>query len=188
MENLLQGHWPWYFTGVLFGLIIPLLLIVGNKPFGISKTLKHIVALIPQNRFSQLKYNVTPNSWSLYFIIGIIIGGYLAVEFLNGNANIELSKSTINDLTNIGITNFDGLVPGELFNWTFLLSTKGLLIMLLGGFLIGFGVRYANGCTSGHAITGLSLLSLSSLIAVIGFFAGGLLMTHIFFPFIFNFL
>ena len=119
-------------------------------------------------------------------IIGIIIGGYLAVVFLNGNATVDLSKATISDLEAIGITNFDGLVPSQIFNWEFLLSAQGLIIMVLGGFLIGFGVRYANGCTSGHAIMGLSIFSPSSLIAVLGFFAGGLLMTHILLPLLFT--
>lgn len=186
MESLLKGNWPWYITGILFGLIAPLLLIVGNKPFGISKSLKDIASLFPQKKFSQLKHDLKPNYWRIYFIVGIIIGGYLAVLFLNGNATIDLSKSTINDLENIGITNFDGLVPSQIFNWEFLLSTKGMIIMVLGGFLIGFGVRYANGCTSGHAIMGLSIFSPSSLIAVVGFFTGGLLMTHILFPLFFN--
>ena len=186
MEYLLKGHWPWYITGILFGLIVPLLLIVGNKPFGISKSLKDIVSLIPQKKFSQLKHDLKPNYWRIYFVLGIIIGGYLAVVFLNGNASIDLSESTISDLENIGIANFDGLVPSQIFNWEFLLSTQGLLIMVLGGFLIGFGVRYANGCTSGHAIMGLSIFSPSSLIAVLGFFAGGLLMTHVLFPILFT--
>ena len=186
MESLLQGHWPWYITGILFGLIVPLLLIVGNKPFGISKSLKDITSLFPQKKFNQLKHNLQPNVWRLYFITGIIIGGYLAVLFLNGNTTIGLSKSTKSDLENIGIINFDGLVPSQIFNWEFLLSSKGLLVMVLGGFLIGFGVRYANGCTSGHAIMGLSIFSSSSLIAVLGFFAGGLLMTHILFPILFT--
>ena len=186
MESLLQGQWPWYITGILFGLIVPLLLLVGNKPFGISKSLKDIASLLPQKKFNQLKYDVKPNVWRLYLIIGIIIGGYLAVLFLNRNATIDLSKSTKSDLENIGIANFDGLVPSQIFNWEFLLSVQGLIIMVLGGFLIGFGVRYANGCTSGHAIMGLSIFSPSSLIAVLGFFAGGLLMTHILFPLLFT--
>lgn len=186
MEHLLKGSWPWYITGILFGLIVPLLLVIGNKPFGISKSLKDIASLLPQKRFSQLKQDLTPNAWRLYLISGIIIGGYLAVVFLNGNATVDLSKATISDLEAIGITNFDGLVPSQIFNWEFLLSTQGLLLMVLGGFLIGFGVRYANGCTSGHAIMGLSIFSPSSLIAVLGFFAGGLLMTHILFPLLFT--
>lgn len=186
MEYLLKGSWPWYITGILFGLIVPLLLLIGNKPFGISKSLKDIACLLPQKRFRQLKHDTTPNFWRLYLIIGIIIGGYLAVVFLNGNVTVDLSKATISDLKNIGITNFDGLVPSQVFNWEFLLSAQGLIIMVIGGFLIGFGVRYANGCTSGHAIMGLSIFSPSSLIAVIGFFAGGLLMTHILFPLVFT--
>ena len=186
MEHLLKGSWPWYITGILFGLIVPLLLLIGNKPFGISKSLKDIASLLPQKRFRQLKQDLTPNAWRLYLISGIIIGGYLAVVFLNGNATVDLSKATISDLEAIGITNFDGLVPSQIFNWEFLLSAQGLIIMVLGGFLIGFGVRYANGCTSGHAIMGLSIFSPSSLIAVLGFFAGGLLMTHILFPLLFT--
>jgi len=186
MEPLLQGHWPWYFTGILFGLIVPLLLFVGNKPFGISKSLKDIASLLPQNRFDQIKHDLKPNFWRIYFVVGIIIGGCLAVVFLNGNATIDLSNSTKSDLENLGIVSFDGLAPSQIFNWEFLQSTKGLVIIVLGGFLIGFGVRYANGCTSGHAIMGLSIFSPSSLIAVLGFFAGGLLMTHILFPLLFT--
>ncbi|MAW65533.1 MAG: YeeE/YedE family protein [Flavobacteriales bacterium] len=186
MESLLKGSWPWYITGILFGLIVPLLLIVGNKPFGISKSLKDIASLLPQKRFKQLRHDLTHNVWRLYLILGIIIGGFLAVVFLNGNATIDLSMATISDLEDVGITNFDGLVPSQIFNWEFLLSAQGLLIIVLGGFLIGFGVRYANGCTSGHAIMGLSIFSSSSLIAVLGFFAGGLLMTHILFPLVFT--
>ena len=185
MESLLKGHWPWYITGTLFGLIVPLLLLVGNKSFGISKSLKDLSAVIPQKKSSKLNQDVKPNLWRLFFVFGIIFGGYLAVEFLNGNSSVDLSKSTVFDLKKIGISNFEGLVPAEIFTWNFLFSTRGLLIMILGGFLIGFGVRYANGCTSGHAIMGLSIFSPSSLIAVIGFFAGGLLMTHVVFPLLF---
>ena len=93
MESLLQGHWPWYITGILFGLIVPILLIVGNKPFGISKSLKDLASLLPQNKFRQLKHDVKPNVWRLYFITGIIIGGSLAVLFLNGNATIDFERT-----------------------------------------------------------------------------------------------
>jgi uncharacterized membrane protein YedE/YeeE len=58
--------------------------------------------------------------------------------------------------------------------------------MVIGGFLVGFGTRYAGGCTSGHAISGLSNLQFASLIATIGFFAGGLIATHLLYPLLFN--
>ena len=77
------------------------------------------------------------------------------------------------------------LLPAELYGWNSVLSIKGLTILIIGGFLVGFGTRYAGGCTSGHAITGLSSLQMPSLIAVIGFFIGGLIMVHLLFPLIF---
>ena len=76
------------------------------------------------------------------------------------------------------------LEPGSLFNWNYLFTWKGLFLFVGGGFFIGFGTRYAGGCTSGHAITGLSNLQLPSLIAVIGFFIGGLFTTWLLFPII----
>ena len=60
------------------------------------------------------------------------------------------------------------------------------MVLAVGGFLVGFGTRYAGGCTSGHAISGLSNLQLPSLVAVIGFFIGGLVMTHLIFPYLYS--
>ena len=75
-----------------------------------------------------------------------------------------------------------GLAPNDIFNFSSLLTVKGFIMMVIGGFLVGFGTRYANGCTSGHSIMGISNLQLSSLIATCCFFAGGLIMTWLILP------
>ena len=113
-----------------------------------------------------------------------IIGGYIASNYLSSGGPVEISASTIEDLGKMGIAAPTSLQPNELFSWEAVFSLKGFLILAFGGLMVGFGSRYAGGCTSGHAISGLSNLQLPSLIAVIGFFIGGLLMTHLIMPFI----
>jgi uncharacterized membrane protein YedE/YeeE len=137
-------------------------------------------------RVKYFDFNWKKQRWNLWFLVGSVIGGYIAIHFLQSPQPLALSSSTVADLQKLNIP-FDGsLEPGSIFNWGYLFTGKGLLLFLGGGFLIGFGTRYAGGCTSGHAITGLSNLQLPSLIAVIGFFIGGLFTTHLLFPIIFK--
>jgi uncharacterized membrane protein YedE/YeeE len=132
------------------------------------------------------KFDWKKQQWNLWFLAGSIIGGYIAAHYLQSPQPISISHSTIADLKKLNIP-FDGNIePGSIFSWSYLLTVRGLLLFLGGGFLIGFGTRYAGGCTSGHAITGLSNLQLQSLIAVIGFFIGGLFTTYLLFPIIFK--
>ena len=88
------------------------------------------------------------------------------------------------DLAVYGITDYTGLVPAQLFNWPALLTLKGIVMIVLGGFLVGFGTRYAGGCTSGHAIMGISTLQMPSLIATCCFMVGGFIMANLILPFI----
>ena len=99
--------------------------------------------------------------------------------------SLIVAESTRKALTTLGISVDGGLAPNTIFSWGGLFTLKGFLLMVFGGFLVGFGTRYAGGCTSGHAITGLSQIQLPSLIAVVGFFVGGLVSTHIVLPLIF---
>lgn len=125
--------------------------------------------------------------WNLIVVLGAIIGGFIAHQFLSVPTNIDLNPKTVKDLSQLGFDNAgQSLLPSELYSWDAVLSLKGILILSIGGFLVGFGTRYAGGCTSGHAITGLSSLQRPSLIAVIGFFIGGLTMIHLVFPLIFD--
>jgi len=171
---------PWYIAGPLIGLFVPLFLIIGNKSFGISSTLRHFCSACIPIKKSYFSYNWKEEIWSFFFVGGILIGGYLASFIQPEEFSINLSSNTVAKLKELGIANLAGLLPKEIFNWGNLFSIKGLLFFISGGFLIGFGTRYANGCTSGHSIMGLSLLNPASLIATIGFFIGGLISTHLF--------
>jgi uncharacterized membrane protein YedE/YeeE len=182
MLDFLQKPWPWYISGPLIGLMVPALLLLGNKPFGLSSSLKHICAMCTPIKVNLFDYDWKKEIWNLVLVTGILIGGWIAMMFLN--PTVEISSSTLQDLTALGIQNTNGINPSEIFNWPALLSLKGFTLIIVGGFLVGFGTRYADGCTSGHAIWGLSTMNWPSLIAVLGFFAGGLLMTYLGLPFI----
>ncbi len=186
MIELLSNPWPWYVSGPAIALILAILLFSG-KTFGFSANLSNICSMLGMGKqASYFNFDWKKQRWNLWFLVGSIIGGYIAAHFLSSPQPLDLSTATIEDLKKLKIP-FDGnLEPGSIFNWNYLFTARGLLLFLGGGFLIGFGTRYAGGCTSGHAITGLSELQLPSLIAVMGFFIGGLFVTHILFPIIFK--
>ncbi len=183
MLELLQKPWPWYITGPLIGLMVPALLLLGNKSFGLSSSLRHICAMCSPIKVDFFEYDWKKEIWNIVLVAGILVGGWIAAMYLNPTATI--SEATLTDMKALGIADTSGINPQELFNWNALFTIKGFVLVVVGGFLVGFGTRYANGCTSGHAIMGLSILNWASLIAVIGFFVGGLVMTHLIFPFIF---
>lgn len=178
----LQQPWAWYVAGPLIGLTVPALLLLGDKKFGISANFRHACAMLPTN-VSFFQYNWRKESWNLLFALGIVLGGLIGSTLLDNGEPLQVAAQTQTALESLGITTDGELVPQQIFadlsNW------RNLLILLVGGFLVGFGARYAGGCTSGHAITGLSDLQLPSLVAVIGFFIGGLVMTYLLFPVIF---
>ena len=182
MATLISGPWPWYVAGPAIGLFVPALLIVGNAVFGVSSSLRHMCAAIAPGTLEYFRYDWKRTGlWNLLFVAGILIGGFLAVHW-GTPQNIAISDATRLDLAKLGIHDFSGPAPHELFRWSALLSFRGFVLVIVGGFLVGFGTAYAGGCTSGHAISGLADLQLSSLIAVVGFFAGGLIATHLILP------
>ena len=184
MIEIISKPWPWYIAGPLIGLTVPILLLIGNKTFGISSSLRHIcAACIPAN-ISFFKYDWKKEIWNLFFVAGIILVGYVSINLLANPDPVVIHPNLASELKTYGITNLNGLVPLELFNWTTLFSLKGFIMMVVGGFMVGFGTRYAGGCTSGHAISGLSNFQLPSLIATCCFMAGGFLMANIILPYI----
>jgi uncharacterized protein len=180
----IKQPWPWYVAGPLIGLTIPTLLILGNKSFGISSSLRHVcAACIPAN-IKFFKYDWKKEWWNLFFVVGIFFGGVLAINLLANPEPMQVNAKLVTELAGYGITDYTGLVPNQLFNWPALLTLKGMLLMVLGGFLVGFGTRYAGGCTSGHAIMGLSTLQWPSFVATCCFMAGGFIMANIILPLI----
>jgi uncharacterized membrane protein YedE/YeeE len=182
--NSINQPWPWYIAGPLIGLIVPILLLIGNKSFGISSSLRHIcAACIPAN-ISFFKYDWKKEAWNLFFVGGILLGGIITLIVIPNTTPVNVNPKLVEELSTYGITDYSGLVPNQLFNWTALFTLKGFIMIVGGGFLVGFGTRYAGGCTSGHAIMGLSTLQWPSLIATCCFMAGGFLMANIILPII----
>jgi uncharacterized membrane protein YedE/YeeE len=184
MTEFLKQPWPWYVAGPLIGLTVPALLILGNKSFGISSSLRHICAACLPANIPFFKYNWRKEIWNLFFVSGILVGGVLATSFLANPDPIEVNPKLVTELARYSITNLDQLIPQDVMSWSGLFSVRGLIMMVAGGFLVGFGTRYAGGCTSGHTIMGLSNLQLPSLIATVCFMAGGLMMANLILPFI----
>lgn len=182
MLEIIKEPWPWYIAGPLIGLTVPALLLMGNKSFGISSSLRHIcAACIPAN-VNFFKYDWKKEAWNLFFVLGIFFGGMIAANFLLNPNAITVNPSLKAELAGYGITDYSNLVPGQLMNFESLLTLRGFITMVVGGFLVGFGTRYAGGCTSGHAIMGLSNLQWPSLVATICFMIGGFLMANLILP------
>ena len=180
-----SAPWPWYVAGPVIGLFVPALLIAGNRVFGVSSNLRHLCSALLPGRIEHFRYDWKgAGLWNLLFVAGAALGGLLASQW-GGSHNVHISEQTKIALTNLGIHDFSGLAPRELFSWAALLTPQGFVSVVVGGFLVGFGSAYAGGCTSGHAISGLADLQLPSLIAVAGFFAGGLIATYFILPLIF---
>lgn len=184
--ELIKEPWPWYVSGPCIAIVMFLLLYFG-RTFGMSSNLRTMCAIGGAGKLSDFfNFDWKSHRWNLTVMIGAVIGGFIAHYFLSNPTDINLSAETVNDLRELGFNNAgNSLLPPELFSWENVFTLKGMAILLVGGFLVGFGTRYAGGCTSGHAITGLSSLQLPSLIAVIGFFIGGLVMIHLIFPILF---
>lgn len=186
MDIILQP-WAWYVGGPLIALTLFLFFYFG-KSFGVSSNLETICTIAGAGKVSDyFKKDWKQRDWALFFLAGLIIGGFIASSFLSTNT-VNLNPKTVKELADLGFANAgtSSMVPAEIFSVSSLLSFKGFLILIGAGICIGFGTRFAGGCTSGHAITGLSNLQLPSLLAVIGFFTGGLVMTWVLFPLIFG--
>lgn len=189
MFDAVLGPWPWYVAGPIIGLVVPLLLLLGGQAFGISSSLQHLCAALPAPerwKPEYLRYEWRRvGGWNLSLVLGVLLGGFLSGALIGApDTGQSISEATRQDLSALGLAEFSGLLPAEIFSWQGLLSPAGLILIVGGGFLVGFGARYASGCTSGHAISGIANLQLASLVAVVGFFAGGLIATFALLPMI----
>ncbi|NDI98932.1 YeeE/YedE family protein [Flavobacterium sp. LaA7.5] len=181
------GTWSWYVSGLLIGVVM-LLLIYFGKTFGMSSNLRTMCSAFGAGKnVAFFRFDWKSQRWNLVVVLGAMLGGYIATTYLSDGSGVNLNPQTVTELQQMHIDAPEGkLLPDALVGAEALQSPKMLAILLLGGLMVGFGTRYAGGCTSGHAITGLSNLQLPSLIAVIGFFIGGLIMSWLLLPLIFN--
>lgn len=186
--KFIQQPWHWSVSGLLIGLTVPVLLILGNKAFGISSSLRHICAACFPADISFFKYDWKKESWNLFFVAGIALGGFIAGNYLQDGNDIQVAAATQARLANYGVHDYSALLPPEIFSWANLFSWKGLVFFVLGGLLVGFGTRYAGGCTSGHSIMGLSNLQWPSLVATCCFMAGGFFSANLLIPYLFKWL
>lgn len=175
--------WPWYVAGPIIAAVMVSLLLFGNT-FGVSSNLRTMCSIAGAGRHTAFfAFDWKAQIWNIVFALGLVGGGFIAHYFLQSDTAVGISEATISDLQAMGIGHPGArMLPEEIFSWENLFTLKGMVVLVLGGFMVGFGARYAGGCTSGHAIMGLSNLQVPSLIAVAGFFAGGLIMTHFFLP------
>jgi len=183
--------WHWAFSGLMITLVMFILTYLGKK-FGLSGSFTTLCSIGGAGRwYDYFDIDWKKQDWLLVLVVGAIIGGMIGSSFLSSAVPVQISQATIVDLSELGISyptsivEGAGFLPTEIFNFENLKTFQGFILMIVGGFFIGFGTRWAGGCTSGHAISGLSSLQLPSLVAVVGFFIGGLITTHFLFPLIF---
>ena len=182
--NYISQPWPWYVAGPLIGLVIVLMQWIDNKPLTASASYRHVCAATFPGGISFLKYNWKAEAWNLFLVAGIFIGGFFAGNILSHPANIAISHEATIQLQSIGLKDTNGFVPVQLFSFAALQTIPGIIIMVFGGFLIGFGSRYAGGCVSGHSMTGISDLQWTSLLATACIFAGGIFTAYFLLPLI----
>lgn len=186
MIAFLTQPWSWWFSGIMISLVMFSLLYFG-KSFGFSANLRTLCTIAGAGKKVKFfQFDWKTQSWNLVFLVGAILGGFISHEFLSTDEPVKLAQTTIQDLSTLGFEAPTSMQPAELFSIESAFSLKGFLILAIGGILVGFGARYAGGCTSGHAISGISDLQVPSIIAVVGFFIGGLIMTFGIFPLIFG--
>jgi len=182
MLEFISRPWPWYVAGTCVGLTVPALLLLGNKSFGISSTLRHVCAACLPGNVAFFKYDWRTEAWNLFFVAGVLLGALMASRWLTDSQPIQIAASTRAELEALGVRDFHGLMPADIFNLANVLTFKGLVFFVMGGFLVGFGTRWAGGCTSGHTIMGLSNLQWPSLVATIAFMTGGFVGTWVLLP------
>ena len=149
MDTAITDPLPWYIAGPLLGLFVPAMLLLTGKEPGVSGSFRHACALVPGTKaFPYFSYDVLKDGlWQILFVAGILLGGTL-VQFGLGGAGVPL------------------FLPENL-------TAAGLGLLFAGGVFVGFGTRWADGCTSGHTISGISNLSWPSVVASACFIIGG---------------
>ena len=188
MLELIKQPWHWAVAGTLIGLIVPVLLLIGNKKLGVSSSMRHLCAICIPKNIPFFKYDWKKEIWNLFFVVGILLGGFIAAQFLTNPNEIVIAETTKDTLVQYGITDFSQMMPTQIFSVENIFTLRGFFFFVVGGFLVGFGSRYAGGCTSGHSIMGLATFPLPSLIATCCFMISGFFTANVILPIIFKYI
>lgn len=177
--------WPWYVSGPLLGLFVPILLLLGNKQLGLSSSLRAVCAATLPANLEFFKYDWrTSGLWNIALALGILAGAAIVCATI-GVPTPAIAEQTRDALIALDVHRVAGLVPDEVFSWQSLGTFRGAVCVLGGGFLVGFGAAYGGGCTSGHGILGLASLQKASFVALTSIFGAGVLATFVLMPLIF---
>jgi hypothetical protein len=171
MDYLTQVRWSPYVAGLGIGILSWLSFLLSRKPIACSTTFAKAAGMI-ERLFRGKKTELKPYykeitltvDWQWMLVTGIVIGSFLS-SLLSGSFHWQWVPS-------VWAEAFGGDVP------------KRVIVALIGGIFIGFGARFADGCTSGHGISGTMQLAVSSWISAICFFIGGIVTAHILFKLI----
>lgn len=183
LSQLLIQPWPWYVAGPLIGAMVPIMIWIGSRSFGISQNLEHLCAITQPTRIGVdfFRYDWRRSAWSLMFAAGVVLGGFLAGILFSNPQPVVLSPDALAMFSTWGVAPAgNALLPAAVFSMTL----RNVVLLIGCGILVGFGTRYASGCTSGHAITGLATMQPQSLFAVLGIFGGGLLASYLIAPYL----
>lgn len=142
-----------------------------------------IVGVGKKNVFFDIDFK--DEDWWMVFVLGVIFGGFIGVYlFMSLEVVVIFVEMIVYFKVDFGISYFqgNGFLLIEVFNY---INFKGIIFIIIGGFLVGFGVCYGWGCIFGYVILGLLYLQFFLFIMVIGFFIGGLFMIWVIMLFIF---
>ncbi len=124
MIEIVKQPWAWYVAGPLIGLMVPVLLIIGNKTFGISSSLRHICAACMPAKIPFFSYDWKKEAWNLVLVSGVLIGGIVAATFFLNNQPVQVNPKLVSELSTYGVTDYHSLVPEQLFNFPALFTLK----------------------------------------------------------------
>ena len=162
---LFVDRWPWWVGGPAIGAYVLAFLFFQNRLLGASSTYQAVLEAFnpekPSDVFSSaVRLPSEPGdaapSWRVSFWLGLLGGGLLA-GWLAGTWG-QAALPGLGDFLRLG-------------------PAGQALVLFAGGILIGAGTRMSGGCTSGHAITGISSLQWPSLAATLVFFGVAMAVT-----------
>lgn len=160
MEWLMMEQWSPYAAGIGIGILSWVTFLLSDKPIGCSTAFSRTSGMIEKSFWGDgvaekvyYKLFVPSIDWEWMLVLGIFLGSFISA-FLSGQ--FKITWTPMKWIETFGDTPF--------LRW---------ITALLGGIIMGFGARWAGGCTSGHGISGTLQLAMSSWIATICFFIGG---------------